>query len=191
MEQLRMIHKMKNLPEYTLAEGFTLRAYQPADQAIWLEICSHGLLTEQELPDGWKICVTDFPTLVPERDIYMICDSTGKAVATCTAFALSDNVALLHMLGALPEARGHKLATSMTAYGLQKMAKEMKCDDRMMRLKSDDWRVSAVRTYLQCGFQPVLFDTGMQERWTAICDKLDIHGIEMLDDNGNPTGVIL
>lgn len=74
MEQLRMIHKMKNLPEYTLAEGFTLRAYQPEDQAVWLEICSHGLLTEQEIPDGWKICVTDFPTLVPERDIYMICD---------------------------------------------------------------------------------------------------------------------
>lgn len=191
MEQLRMIHRMEALPEYTLAEGFTLRAYRPEDQEIWLEICSHGLLTEEELPNGWNICVTAFPTLVPERDIYMICDKAGKPVATCTAFALSENVALLHMLGALPEARGHKLATSMTAYGLHKMAQEMKTADRMMRLKSDDWRVSAVRTYLQCGFQPVLFDTGMQERWTAICDKLDIHGIEMLDDDGNPTGIIL
>lgn len=191
MAQLRMIHRMKELPEYSLAEGFTLRAYQPEDQAAWLEICSHGLLTEEELPNGWNICVTDFPTLVPERDIYMICDSTGKPVATCTAFALTEDVALLHMLGALPEARGHRLATSMTAYGVRKMAEEMKSEKRIMRLKTDDWRISAVRTYLQCGFQPVLFDTGMEERWVAICDKLDIHGIEMLDDDGNPTGIIL
>ena len=191
MEQLRMIHKLKELPEYHLAEGFSLRMYQPGDEPAWTEICSYGLLNEEDRDEGWNTCMLAMDTLVPERDIYFICDQTGKAVATCTAFALSDTVALLHMLGALPEARGHRLATSMTAYGLHKMAQEMQPGDSMMRLKSDDWRVSAVRTYLQCGFQPVLFDTGMQERWAAICDKLDIHGVEMLDDNGNPTGVIL
>ena len=191
MEQLRMIHKMKELPEYTLAEGFTLRMYQPGDEPAWSEICSYGLLNPEDLEEGWNKCMVVFETLVPERDVYFICDKTGKPVATCTAFALSDDVCLLHMLGALPEARGHRLATSMTAYGVCKMAKEMPAEDKMMRLKSDDFRVSAVRTYLQCGFQPVLFDTGMQERWAAICDKLDIHGVEMLDDDGNPTGVIL
>ena len=191
MEQLRMIHKLEKLPEYTLAEGFTLRKYQPGDVPAWTQICSYGLLNENELADGWKNCMEIFETLVPERDVYFICDNTGKAVATCTAFPLSETVSLLHMLGALPEARGHRLATSMTAYGVRKMAQEMPEGNRMMRLKSDDWRVSAVRTYLQCGFQPVLFDTGMQERWTAICDKLDIHGVEMLDDEGNPTGIIL
>ena len=191
MEQLRMIHKMKVLPEYTLAEGFTLRMYQPGDEPAWTEICSYGLLNPEDLAEGWNKCMVPFETLVPERDVYFICDKTGKAVATCTAFALSDTVCLLHMLGALPEARGHRLATSMTAFGVCKMAKEMPAEDKMMRLKSDDFRVSAVRTYLQCGFQPVLFDTGMQERWTAICDKLNIHGIEMLDDDGNPTGVVL
>ncbi len=191
MEQLRMIHKLKELPEYNLAEGFSLRMYQPGDEPAWTEICSYGLLNEEELDEGWSKCMLAMDTLVPERDVYFICDKTGKAVATCTAFALSDTVALLHMLGALPEARGHRLATSMTAYGIHKMVREMKPGERMMRLKSDDWRVSAVRTYLQCGFQPVLFDTGMQERWTAICDKLNIHGVEMLDDDGNPTGVIL
>ena len=191
MEQLRMIHKLKELPEYTLAEGFTLRMYQPGDEPAWTEICSYGLLNPEDMAEGWNKCMLAMENLVPERDVYFVCDKTGKAVATCTAFAVSDTVSLLHMLGALPEARGHRLATSMTAYGVRKMAQEMPEGERMMRLKSDDFRVSAVRTYLQCGFQPVLFDTGMQERWAAICDKLDIHGIEMLDDEGNPTGVIL
>lgn len=191
MEQLGMIHKMKELPEYTLADGFTLRMYQPGDEPAWTEICSFGLLNPEDMAEGWNKCMLAMETLVPERDVYFICDQSGKAVATCTAFALSDTVCLLHMLGALPEARGHRLATSMTAYGVRKMAKEMPAGERMMRLKSDDFRVSAVRTYLQCGFQPVLFDVDMDTRWKAICDKLDIHGIEMLDDDGNPTGLIL
>ena len=190
MEQLRMIHRMKNLPEFTLAEGFSLRLYQEGDIPAWTEICSYGLL-EGDLSEGWKTCMEVFDTLIPERDVYFICDKNGKAVATCTAFATSENVSLLHMLGALPEARGNRLATSMTVYGIRKMAAEMGEKESIMRLKSDDWRVSAVRTYLQCGFQPVLFDEGMQERWQAICDKVDLHGIEMLDDNGNPTGIIL
>ena len=191
MEQLRMIHKLKKLPPYTLAEGFTLRMYQPGDKSAWTDICSYGLLKEEELADGWKNCMDIFETLVAERDVYFICDKSGKAVATSTAFATSETVSLLHMVGALPEARGNGLATSMTAYGIRKMAQEMPDGERMMRLKTDDCRVSAVRAYLLCGFQPVLFDTGMQERWVALCDKLDIHGVEMLDDEGNPTGIIL
>ena len=79
----------------------------------------------------------------------------------------------------------------MTAYALNKLDKELPDGNHMVRLKSDDWRLSAVKAYLQCGFQPVLFDVDMDTRWKAICDKLDIHGVEMLDDHGNPPGVIL
>jgi hypothetical protein len=31
----------------------------------------------------------------------------------------------------------------------------------------------------------------MDTRWKKICDTLNFHGVEMLDDEGNPTGVIL
>lgn len=186
-----MIHKLDRLPPYSLADGFSLRMYQPGDEAIWLEICKYGLLAESDGMESWDTCMLSMENLVPERDVFFICNAEGQAVATCTSFVKADNVALLHMLAAKPEARGHKLAYSMTAYALHKLDREMSQENRMVRLKSDDWRVSAVRTYLQCGFQPVIFDVDMDTRWKAICDKLDIHGIEMLDDDGNPTGVIL
>ena len=31
----------------------------------------------------------------------------------------------------------------------------------------------------------------MDTRWQKVCDNLNFHGVEMLDDDGNPTGVIL
>ena len=191
MEQLRMIHQMKNLPEFTIADGYSIRMYRPGDEEIWTKICKFGLLTEEEGIECWKKYMLDMDYLEAERDVFFVDDAQGNTVATCAAFFLPNGEGLMHMLGCLPEARGHKLATSMTAFSLHKLRKEKPDTDFQIRLRSDDWRVSAVRTYLLCGFQPVLFDVDMDKRWTAICDKLDIHSIEMLTDEGQPTGVIL
>ena len=191
MEQLRMINKMTCIPAYALAEGFSLRPYQPGDEVVWTDICKFGLLTEEEGIECWDKYMLAMENLVPERDVFFICNGTGKAVATCTGFVQPSGVGLLHMLGAKPEARGHGLGYSMTAYALNKLDKELPDGERMVRLKSDDWRLSAVKAYLLCGFQPVLFDVDMDTRWKAVCDKLNLHGIEMLDDDGKPTGIIL
>ncbi len=186
--KLKMIHTFKNVPDYTLAEGYTLRYFQPGEEQMWLELCLNGLLQNTSM-ENWDTCITAFPTLVPERDLYFICDSTGKAVATTIAFTLPEGDGLLHMVTAAPEARGHKLGYSMTVYGIQKLIREGEA--KLMRLNTDDFRKSAVLAYLRAGFQPVNYDTDMVERWTTLCNELDFHGVEMLDMEGNPTGIIL
>lgn len=191
MEQLRMIHTLGNIPSYPLADGFTVRTYRAGDEAAWTDICKFGLLTEDEGIECWEKYMLSMDNLVPERDVLFVMDHAGNAIATCTAFIPSSGVGLVHMLAAKPEARGHQLGKFMTANALEKLKFELGLNQGMVRLKSDDWRLSAVKAYLQCGFQPVLFDVDMDTRWQAICDKLNIHGIEMLDDNGSPTGVIL
>lgn len=182
-----MIHKLETTPQFPLAEGFSIRTYQPGDEVVWTEICKHGLLTENEGIECWDAYMLAMDDLVPERDVFFICDGEGKAIATYAAFASSEGVGLLHMLAAKPEARGHRLGLYMTACALNKLKDEA----HIVRLKTDDWRESAVKAYLQCGFQPVLFDVDMDTRWQAICSKLNIHNIEMLDDNGIPTGIVL
>ena len=190
MEQLRMIHRMEQIPEYTPVEGFTLQPYAPGDEVVWTEICKFGLLTKDEGIECWDKYMLAMENLIPARDVFLIWDRDGHGVATCTGFVQPAGNGLLHMLAAKPEARGHGLARSMTTYVLNKLRPEL-ADGCPVRLKSDDWRLSAVKAYLQCGFQPVLFDMDMDTRWRAICNKLDIHGIEMVDDNGQPTGLIL
>lgn len=191
MEQLRMINRMGRIPTYTICDGYTIRMYQQGDVEAWVDICKCGLLQPHEGVEAWDAYMLCFKELVPERDVYFVCDPKGKPVATSTAFVLENGEALLHMLAAKPEARGHKLGWSMTAFALNKLDREMPKENRILRLKTDDWRMSAVRAYLMTGYQPVLFDVDMDKRWQKICDDLNYHGVEMLDLDGNPTGIML
>ena len=191
MEQLRMIHKMGTVPPFEIEDGFSIRMYQPGDEAVWIEICKHGLLEENAGIESWESSMLSLKPLIPQRDTFFVCDAEGKPVATCTAFVMEGSLALMHMLAAKPEARGHHLGWAMTTYSLNKLDRELPANNRMVRLKSDDWRLPAVLAYLRAGFQPVLFDVDMDTRWKAICEKLHFHGVEMLDDDGNPTGLLL
>lgn len=186
--KLKMIHKFQSIPEYSLAEGFSLRFFQPGDEQMVLDLWLNGL-TENTSMKNWEDNITAFPTLVPERDIYYICDAGGKAVATTIAFTLPNGDGLLHMVTAAPEARGHKLGYYMTVFGVDKLMREGEA--KFMRLNTDDFRKPAVLTYLRSGFQPVLYEEGMKERWQTLCDEFNFHGVEMLDMDGNPTGIIL
>ena len=191
MEQLRMICKMKNIPPFEIDNDFTIRMYKPGDEEVWTQISKNGLLEENEGIECWAKYMLSIKALVPERDVFFVCDKEGAAVATCTAFDQDDGVGLMHMLAAKPEARGHKLGWAMTTYTLNKLKKELPKENPMVRLKSDDWRLPALSSYLKAGFQPVLFDVDMDKRWKDICNKLKFHNVEMLDDSGNPTGIIL
>ena len=191
MEQLRMICKMKNIPPFEISDGFTIEMYSAGDEVVWTEISKNGLLEEGEGIECWDKYMLSMINLVPERDVFFVCDCLGNKVATCTAFVDENGDGLMHMLAAKPESRGHNLGWAMTTYTLNKLANELPKQNPMVRLKSDDWRLPALKAYLKAGFQPVLFDVDMDKRWTDICNKLDIHGIEMLDDNGNETGIIL
>ena len=191
MKQLNMISRMENIPAFEIENGYTIRMFGTGDEAVWTEICKNGLLGENDGIESFEKCMLSEKGLVPEKDIFFVCDTDGKEVVTCTAFINANNIGHIHMLAAKPEARGHRLGYAMTVYSLNKLDKEVEKDKRMVWLSTDDWRVSAVKAYLNAGLQPVLYDIDMDKRWKDICDKLDIHGIEMVDENGNPTGVML
>ena len=38
-------------------------------------------------------------------------------------------------------------------------------------LKTDDWRLPAIKTYLKLGFIPFLFLPDMEGRWRDVCEK--------------------
>jgi len=190
-EQLKMTSLLKDVPPYEIADGFEIRMFTPGDEQAWTDICKFGLLEANEGIECWDKYMLCFKTLVPEKDTYFVYNSDNKAIATCTCFVEECGTGNMHMLAAMPESRGHKLGWAMTTFALNKISKELSADKRMVRLKSDDWRLPAVRSYLKAGYQPVLYDVGMEERWKLICEKLNLHGIEMLDEDGNPTGIIL
>ena len=190
MEQLRMICKLRKVPKMVLPDGYSIRFFQKGDEAVWTEICKNGLLGENDGIECFDKCMSE-KGLVHERDCFFVTVKDGNAVATCTAYIMENGDGNIHMVAAKPEARGKGLGYAMTCFGLNKLDKELDGEKRLVRLSTDDFRVSAVKAYLKAGFQPVLYDVDMDKRWKALCDKLDIHGVEMLFSNGEETGIIL
>ena len=79
----------------------------------------------------------------------------------------------------------------MLSVGMKKLDKMIQGENRIVYLTTDDFRLPAIVGYLKAGFVPVIYDEGMVERWQKICDQLNMHGYEMLNDDGTKSGVIL
>ena len=188
---LKMIHLFDNIPVVALPEGFTCRNFQKGEEEIWLNICKNGIIDESaDLESMWAKYILKQP-MNPETDTFFVCDETGKPVATFSGYVLDDGTGNVHMVAAVPEVRGMGIGKYMVSAVLQAMDKKVPAETHMQRLTTHDFRLAAVCGYLKGGFHPVLYDEGMEERWRKVCNELNFHGVEMLDFDGNPTGIIL
>lgn len=190
MKQLKMLRDLKEIPELYQPEGFTLRKYVPGDEMAWLEICKHGLVEENAGLECWKEFMLDIEGVVPERDVFFYCDAEGVPVATFAVYTLPNGRGNMHMVAAKPEARGNHLGWAIVTKVLQE-TKDRLGENGYACLTTDEWRNSAVAVYLRGGYHPLLLEPEMQQRWQGACDDVNIHGVEMWDDNGCPTGIVL
>lgn len=190
MKQLLMYHKMERLPDRALPNGWTIRTYRPGEEEIWASICENGLIDKGDT-EAWRGCILGRENLVPERDVFFVCRENDIPEATLTAYVHPDGMGDIHMVAAAPSIRGRGVGAIMLAHGMHKLDREMTSRPRITELTTDDWRVPAIVGYLRSGFQPVEYDVGMVERWKKLCDELDIHGVHMLDQSGEETGIVL
>jgi len=192
MRQLMMIHRMETIDDYPVPEGWTIRNWREGEIEIWTRICENGLCGPDDGTfSSWKGSILGREGLVPERDIFFVCRENDIPEATLTAYVHPDGVGDIHMVAAAPSIRGNNVGRVMLSVGMKKLDKEMTHRPRITELTTDDWRIPAIVGYLKGGFQPVEYDEGMVERWTKICNDLNMHGIEMLTEQGEPTGIIL
>ena len=91
----------------------------------------------------------------PQKDIFFVVSPSGERVATSALIRReSDNSGYLHMVAAVPEARGQGIGHAMLSFAM-KQAEERKLD--FCRLTTDDHRLAALKVYLSGGFKPVLY----------------------------------
>ena len=192
MKQLMMIHRMEKIDDYPIPEGWTIRNWREGEVEVWTRICEHGLNGPDDGTfSSWRGAILGREGLVPERDVFFVCRGDGEPEATLTAYVHPDGIGDIHMVAAHPSIRGNNVNRMMLAVGMKKLDAEMTHRPRITELTTDDWRVPAIVGYLKAGFQPVNHDDDMLERWTKLCNDLNIHGIEMLTEQGEPTGIIL
>lgn len=99
--------------------------------------------------------------------------ATGSLVAAAMA---THGASEMHPFGgelgwvaADPDHKGKRLGLAVSAAATRRF---LACGYTEIYLKTDDFRLPAIKTYLRLGYEPLPFCDGMSERWEQVRKKL-------------------
>jgi len=172
MGQLRMIFDAEKtpVPLLTMAHGFSLHAVAVSECEKYLALRKtiQWDWNEQQFMDYQK-------KILPDGLFVMVDDATGKFVASAGAETtdLPDRpeIGVLGWVLTDPAYTGKHLGNTVSVAAMHKCLEK---GYRRISLLTDDFRIPALKTYLRLGWQPWLYDSDMQERWTKIAAALKV-----------------
>ncbi|UCF99677.1 MAG: GNAT family N-acetyltransferase [Spirochaetaceae bacterium] len=113
----------------------------------------------------------------PDR-IFFLCFQE-EAVGTAAAMYRPEwgqSLGYLHFLAVLPAYSGKGLGAQISLRALLKMREEGRVG---AVLETADFRVAAIKTYLNLGFEPLLVHSDQRTRWRRIFSSLGTPELEM------------
>ena len=171
--QLRMVRpNLEDLPELELPVGYGMRTYRTGDEVHWARIISDSFGGRERTAQDTENEITGRDVFVP--DGLYFATHQGVPVGTACAWRQSvdeKDVGYVHMVGVVAEHTGHKLGKWVSLAVLCYFRdNNFKCS----MLDTDDFRIPAIKTYLNLGFIPVYVEEGQPERWRNIFKKLEL-----------------
>lgn len=190
MRQLKMLRPAAPVTPRPLPEGYAYAPYRGTKAEVneWLEVCRHGLLPENPPPNSrdyrdWFVeTVLDYEDLDPAEDIIFVVNPDGRRVATLCAVKHGEDQGYIHMVAAHPDSQGKGIGHAMLSFALEKL-EARSCSYSI--LTTDDFRLAAIKTYLDAGFRPVLLsdpDSDQRARWDAVIARLGYQPVEYFDE---------
>ncbi len=158
------------LPEIVTAEGYRLRTYREGDWAAWGRLVSECIGGQYDEAACRESLLMDTPQFAPE-DLFFV-ERDGEVVGTTCAHrkhAPGEGPGCLHMVAVTAAHRGHRLGRALIIAALQRF-RELGYRDVI--LSTDDFRLAAIRTYLDLGFLPVRSHESHAARWRETYAKL-------------------
>ena len=173
--QLQMIWPeglLDSPPAPKVPEDYLLRRYTDADEAGYLELMARAGL------EGWdsQQLAQVLPGVIPGGFFVIAHRPTGRIVATAMA---RHNPTDLHAYGgelgwvaADPDHKGQGLGLAVCA---AVTARLLRAGYRHIYLLTDDFRLPALKTYLNLGYEPLITGEDMVERWEKVYAKINWH----------------
>ena len=170
LPQLEMrCDRFDELPPVDLPEGYTLHTLAERGEQEWIDLLnSTGELGVWDDARAREWLEGDHH-VVPEASYIVV--SEGAPVAT-TCFVtprVEGAPAEVGWVSVSPDHQGKGLGYQVTLAVLLH-AREMGWT--AARLWTDDWRLPAIKTYLNLGFEPDMDHESHPERWRAVFEKL-------------------
>ena len=163
---------LDDLPALKLPAGYGMRTYRKGDEVHWARIISDSFGGRERTAQDTENEITNRDVFLPDGFYF----ATHRDVPVGTACAWRQSVdekevGYVHMVGVVAEHTGHKLGKWVSLAVLAYFRDNgFKCS----MLDTDDFRVPAIKTYLNLGFIPVYVEEGQSKRWSDIFDKLGL-----------------
>jgi len=170
--QLQMLwpkDRLDSPPSPVLPRGYALRQYRPEDVNQYIKLMARAGFedwTEERVNRQIR-------TIIPGGFFVIEHKRSRRLVATAICNHSPD---ALHPFGGElgwvagdPEHRGKGLGLAVCA---AVVARFIAAGYEEIYLRTDDWRLPAIKVYLKLGFRPLYFTDGMAERWQRVCEKL-------------------
>lgn len=169
-KQLHMILPEKILkkpPVYKLPRGYTIRTYRGGDEKHYVKLMrSAGF-------EKWDNTGDVLKTTLPGGIFFVVHNASGKIVATACAnhkpVSLHPRGGELGWVAVNPEHRGKKLGCIVCSAVINRF---IKAGYRRIYLATDDFRLAAIKIYLNMGFVPFPYSDDMKERWMKVKKEL-------------------
>jgi len=171
-QQLQMLWPANLLtapPVIAVPAGYRLRTFSESDLGGYLSLL-HGAGFTSFTPESaaewaWRA--------LPDGHFFIEYEETDELVATAMAThnptPVHPNAGELGWVAGSAAHRGKGLGMAVCRAVIQRF---QQAGYRRIYLKTDDWRLPAIKSYLKMGFEPFLFMWDMLERWRALCETL-------------------
>lgn len=175
--QLRMVRPdLDNLPKLELPPGYDMRTYQKGDEVHWANIISDSFGGKQRTAEDTRNEITGQERFVPDGFYFATHDGTPVGTACAWRQTVDETeVGYVHMVGVASAHTGHKLGKWVS---LAVLIYFRDYGFRCAMLDTDDFRIPAIKTYLNLGFVPVYIEDGQPKRWQVIFEKLKLSFME-------------
>ncbi len=171
-DQLRMVqHDLGNLPRLQCPEGYHIRTYQKGDEAHWALIMDTAFVYLGRTAQDTYTNVINQPNFDPNSFCFVVHNDMPIGTACGWHRCIrGKQVGYIDMLAVLPEHTGHKLGKWLTVFLLYYFSTRHVTS---VMLDTDDFRLPAIKNYLNLGFVPVPIGEDHPERWQTIFEKLE------------------
>ena len=161
---------LRSPPEVHVPIGYTLRTYQPGDEAGFYRLMDLAGFKDwdDEVLRPW------FTMILPDGWYFIVDRASDELVATAMAHHRPDDLhpfaGSLGWLAGHPDHAGKGLGMAVSAAVVRRL---LQAGYRNIYLFTEDWRLAALKIYLTLGWVPLLYMPDMEGRWHTVCDKLD------------------
>ena len=176
---------LENLPELELPPGYGIRTYHEGDEVHWAHIISDSFGGRKRTAQDTRNEITSRDVFLPDGFYFATHQDTPVGTACAWRQSVDEtDIGYVHMVGVVGEHTGHKLGKWVSlAVLIYFRDNGFKCS----MLDTDDFRVPAVKTYLNLGFIPVYVEEEQIERWQKIFEKLGLPSMSTQIENVRET----